>query len=166
MALEEVYRTADPHEAHLLLEQLRAAGIDAVMEGGAQASLFGGGQHVIEQVLLVPPEQAAAARDFLTAQPSLAGTEPSGEDLQGAVCAVHEQPAVATCDRCGAFLCGSCGSLGTPPICESCVSQPEAPRPRPAWAMNLARLYVGSYALMLGIFALLSVGAILWRVFR
>jgi hypothetical protein len=166
MALEIVFRTSDAYEAAQVLELLKAAGLHAVVQGEGQSSLWGNGQFMIEQQLLVPSQEVEQARAFLEARPTLDRTEPTGASLGDAVCAVHEKQAVATCERCGNFLCADCGSLGTPPICESCVQVAEPARARPRWAMTIARLYVGSYAVSLLVALLITLGAIWWSYFR
>lgn len=54
-----------------------------------------------------------------------------------ALCAVHvESSAVATCSRCGSFLCGECLELvGESAFCAPCVSlrRSEGPASRAAW---------------------------------
>lgn len=164
MALEVVLRTSDANEAVLLCERLRAAGIDAVLHGGAQAGSFGIGQFMIEQQVLVPEEQLEQAKAFCESTLVLDGTAPTGEALPDGVCAVHEEPAVATCARCGNFLCAKCGSLGTPPLCEDCVERPSPPVERNTWAKNLARGYVLFYALGIGVLVLLTLGFLLARL--
>ena len=163
MALEILLRTNDPYEAEILRARLRAVGVEAVVHGGSQASLFGGAQDIIEQQLLVPQEQLAQARAFLDSSAVLDQTEATGESLGDAVCAVHEQQAIATCSRCGNFLCEKCGSLGNPPLCEECVDRPEPPVERGRWAKNLARLYVGLSALGILIVLVATVLAVLTR---
>ena len=162
MGLEVLCRTTDVYEAGQLVARLRAVGIDAVLHGGSQASLFGGAQHLIEQQLLVPSEQLEQACAFLKAEPVLEGTEASGEALANAVCAVHELRAVATCVRCGNFLCAQCGSLGNPPLCEDCMERPEPKVERSPWAKNLARLWVGSYVGSIAVAVLVTLVALLW----
>ena len=161
--LEILCRTTDPFEAESLRARLKAVGIEAVLHGGSQASLFGGAQNIIEAQLLVPHEQLAEAQAFLDSTAVLDGTAATGEELGDGVCAVHEKKAVAICARCGNFLCESCGSLGNPPLCEDCLERPEAPVVRSGWAKTLARLYVGGYAVAIvtGLLAALS-GLLVW----
>ncbi|MCC6336206.1 MAG: hypothetical protein IT380_19740 [Myxococcales bacterium] len=156
MALEVVLRTSDPYEAQSVCDRLKAVGIDAVLQGAAQASLLGVGQHLIEQLVLVPQEQLAQAKAFFDSKLVLDGTQPTGESLADAVCAVHEEPAVATCARCGNFLCAKCGSLGTPPLCEDCVERHEPPVARGTWAKNLAKGYLLLYSLGIGLAVLVT----------
>jgi hypothetical protein len=164
MALEVVLRTSDANEAALLCERLRAVGIDAVLLGGAQAASFGIGQFLVELQVLVPEAQLEQAKAFCESKLVLDGTEPTGEALPDGVCAVHEGPAVATCERCGAFLCAQCGSLGTPPLCEDCVERPSPPVERNTWAKYLARGYLLLYAVGLGMLLLLTLGLMLARL--
>jgi hypothetical protein len=163
MALEVVLRTSDPFEAQSVCERLKAVGIDAVLHGAAQASLMGVGQHIIEQLVLVPPEQLEQAKAFFEAKVVLDGTKPTGESLADAVCAVHEAQAIATCARCGNFLCAQCGSLGSPPLCEDCVERPEPVVERNTWARSLAKGYLALYALGIGVLVLLSLAFFLAR---
>ena len=96
----------------------------------------------VESEVAVPEDEYADAEEFLTeSRLKLEGTEASGEIVEGSVCPVHEQPAVAVCDRCGTFLCAQCGSLGSPPLCEECVMRHDVPRERPRWVTNVARLW-------------------------
>lgn len=46
-----------------------------------------------------------------------------------ALCAAHpEQPALATCARCGSFMCGECRSEALPELCAPCASRLEEGR--------------------------------------
>ncbi|MHB8874289.1 MAG: putative signal transducing protein [Myxococcaceae bacterium] len=164
--LEVLCRTTDAFEAESLRARLQAVGIDVVLHGGSQASLFGGAQNIIEQQLLVPAGQLAEAQAFLESTKVLDGTVASGEDLGNGVCALHEKQAVAICSRCGNFLCESCGSLGTPPLCEECVERPEEPVVRNRWAKTVAQAYVFSWVIGIAVLLVGSVSALLvwwWR---
>lgn len=161
--LEVLLRTTDPYEAEQLRARLVEVGIDAVLHGASQASLFGGAQALVEQQLLVPQAQLERARAFLASTPVLDGTATSGEALADAVCAVHERPAVATCSRCGNFLCAGCGSLGDPPVCESCVAVPEEARPKNRFFLALAGTWA---ALWVGSVVLGLLGALAWLAFN
>ncbi len=157
--LEVLLRTTDPYEAEHLRSCLLEQGIDAVLHGGSQASLFGGAQALVEQQVLVPTAQLERARAFLQSTPVLDGTAATGEALGDAVCAVHEEKAVATCSRCGNFLCTRCGSLGEPPVCESCVGTPEASRPKPVVLTALAGVWA---AVWVGSVVLGLLGGLVW----
>jgi hypothetical protein len=81
-----------------------------------------------------------------------------------AFCGTHAQaPAVATCRRCGLFLCDACVVLaGDESYCQSCAARREAP---PAWGTKAAALlpivslgcscffWLGGYAGFLGLAA-------------
>ncbi len=100
---------------------LEGEGIAHVVQGEFHASLLGGTTMTtaITPRVLVHGVDLERAMALLEAPVGRGG--PTGEVLQDCVCPVHEQPARATCDRCGTFLCAACGTLGNPPLCEACV---------------------------------------------
>lgn len=119
-------------EAQLVQGLLATEGIHAVVQGESRHTDMGTEAGFAEIQVLVQAEQLAAAQTLLsaTAEPETAA-DPAGRAPipDGAVCAVHEQPALATCARCGSFVCGACGPLGEPPVCAECLER-AAPRSR------------------------------------
>lgn len=79
-----------------------------------------GGGPVTPRVL-VDANDLERAVALLGARPNLT-SDSEATPLADAVCPVHERAAIATCDRCGTFLCSSCDVLGEPPLCEDCVT--------------------------------------------
>jgi hypothetical protein len=140
--LKSVFKSPMATEAELVKAQLEGAGFHPSLIGATQTSsalpmLIG-----LDSEVVVPATEYEAVRTYLTqSKLVLDETAPSGVIPDGAVCPVHEGPAVALCERCGTFLCAKCGSLGTPPLCEDCVARPEASRPRPKWVVATARLW-------------------------
>lgn len=112
---------------------LEAQGIACITEGENQSYFPGLGSAIlVEKRVLVRPEDLERARALLGSE---SVHETPGAPLEGAVCPVHQEQALSTCDRCGSFLCASCKSPGDRPICESCLElerKPPAPEPAPA----------------------------------
>ena len=140
--LKTVFKSSVRAEAELIRARLEGAGFHPAITGAAQHSSLMPMLMEVESEVAVPEDEYADAEEFLTeSRLKLEGTEASGEIVEGSVCPVHEQPAVAVCDRCGTFLCAQCGSLGSPPLCEECVMRHDVPRERPRWVTNVARLW-------------------------
>lgn len=140
--LKTVFKSPVRAEAELIRARLEGAGFHPAITGAAQHSSLMPMLMEVESEVAVPEDEYADAEEFLTeSRLKLEGTEASGEIVEGSVCPVHEQPAVAVCDRCGTFLCAQCGSLGSPPLCEECVMRHDVPRERPRWVTNVARLW-------------------------
>lgn len=117
-------------EAQLVQGLLATEGIGAVVQGESRSTDMGTEAGFAEIQVLVPAEQLEAAQLLLSARP-VSDVPASGLDVpDGAVCAVHERAARATCARCGAFLCEACGPLGVPPVCESCAARTDGPPAR------------------------------------
>lgn len=123
----------DGHEADAMRVLLDAHGIAYVIHGDTRSSL---GSYVVNlagsrPVIFVAKNDLETATALLQAKPQLDATvtDPTAL-LDGNVCPVHEQQAVAICSRCGTFLCAGCGSLGSPPLCEDClkVDEPKTQR--------------------------------------
>lgn len=137
---------ADALEAAQLKGLLDAHGVSCVVQGETHAALLAGalGGHFIEPRVLVSPNDLERARELLEAVPQEGG--PAGEALGDGVCPVHEGPAVATCARCGTFLCTQCTTVGEPPVCEDCVQHESIPqrasKPVPGWVRALPYLAV------------------------
>ena len=112
----------DQIEVSTLRSLLDAHGIRYVVQGEHHSVLVGGllGNPAIRPRLLVARRDLEAAVRLLEALPMVKGVEGDGAMPEGAQCPVHEQAAVATCARCGTFLCASCNALGKPPLCEEC----------------------------------------------
>lgn len=64
--------------------------------------------------------------------------EPAAEPAPGPPrCPAHQRTAVATCARCGTFLCGDCTEvLGETAVCASCLAL-LARRGIPSWGLTL-----------------------------
>lgn len=140
--LRTVFKSPIRAEAELIRARLEGAGFHPSLTGAAQHSSLMPMVMELESEVAVPEFELERAQVFLTeSRLKLDGTEASGELVEGSVCPVHEAPAVASCDRCGTFLCARCGSLGSPPLCEDCVVRHEAPRARPRWVTFVARLW-------------------------
>ena len=141
MNLVKLISAGSHPEAELIKGLLATQGIPCVINGESRATDMGTEAGFAEIVLLVPEEAAAQARLLLAAQvvpePALA----PGEVPSGAICPVHEAPAIRTCSRCGSYLCTRCGSSTVPPLCEACQDRlSEKPRSRTrtkvvAWAL-------------------------------
>lgn len=143
-----------PVEASLLRASLEGAGLFVTLRGETTAALnvlggFLGNTGVIPIEVLVRREDFEAATALLDgATPVLEG--PTGAaQLEGQVCPVHEQPAKATCDRCGTFLCAGCGTVGHPPLCEECVKLEVEAMPRAKWPTVVKKSFAYAY---LGVF--------------
>lgn len=140
--LRSVFKSPIRAEADLIRARLEGAGFHPELTGAAQHSSLMPMLLELESEVAVPEAEYERAQDFLSeSRLKLDGTEASGEIVEGTVCPVHEMQAVATCDRCGTFLCAKCGSLGTPPLCEDCVVRHDVPRERPGWVTFVARLW-------------------------
>lgn len=140
--LKTVFKSPIRAEAELIRARLEAAGFHPAITGAAQHSSLMPMLMEVESEVAVPEAEQEDAEEFLSeSRLKLEGTEASGEIVEGSVCPVHEKPAVATCDRCGTFLCAQCGSLGSPPLCEDCVLRPDKARGRPRWVTFVARLW-------------------------
>ena len=137
-----VFKSPIRAEAELIRARLEGAGFHPAITGAAQHSSLMPMLMEVESEVAVPEAEQEDAEEFLTeSRLMLEGTEASGEIVEGSVCPVHEQAAVALCDRCGTFLCAKCGSLGKPPLCEDCVMRLDKPRERPRWVTFVARLW-------------------------
>lgn len=130
---------------------LESQGIHVIVQGEQHGSMLPGVASPIELRLLVPEAEFERARRILEdARPVLDGTQGDGQDLGDAVCPVHEAKAVATCSRCGTFLCEKCPSLGEPPLCEDCVQRPiEAKAQASTWPRRLAQVMLAGLALLI-----------------
>lgn len=160
--LKPVFKSGLRAEAELVRSRLDGAGFHPTVLGAAQHSSLMPYLPDLESVVSVPEAEEERALEYLQeSRLLLEGTAPTG-DVTSGVCAVHEEPAVATCERCGVFLCAKCGSLGTPPLCEDCVMRPEKPRGRPAWVTNVARVWFVVWAGSI-LFSLLAFLAYLLR---
>jgi hypothetical protein len=157
-----VFTSSNSTEVELVRARLVGAGFHPSVAGAQQlAGFFPGITELISEVRVPDSELERARVYLLDSKLKLDETLPSGEIAEGSVCPVHEKPAVATCDRCGTFLCAGCGSLGQPPLCEDCVVRSDAPRPRPYWVTLTARLWavwwIGSF-LIAGLIGLALLG--------
>jgi hypothetical protein len=122
----------DALETATVRSLLVGEGIEHVVQGEQHASMVGGpfANPAVMPRVLVAQRDFERASALLAATPVLEGTQPeAGASLEGSVCPVHEQPAVATCNQCGTCLCATCNSLGNPPLCEDCLARDSQPRP-------------------------------------
>ena len=109
--LKTVFKSPVRAEAELIRARLESAGFHPAITGAAQHSSLMPMLMEVESEVAVPESEQESAEEFLPeSRLKLEGTEASGEIVEGSVCPVHEQPAVAVCDRCGTFLCAQCGS--------------------------------------------------------
>ncbi len=155
--LKVVFQSSNRAEAELVRARLEGAGFNPSLLGAAQHSSLMPMLLELQSDVAVPENQLEAAQEFLLeSRLKLDGTAATGELEEGSVCAVHEQPAVAACERCGCFLCAQCGSLGMPPLCEDCVFRAEKPRQRPRWVTLVARVSVLVWFVPLAVGALLT----------
>ena len=78
-----------------------------------------------------------------------------------AVCPKHpDQPAVATCARCGTFICQTCSASVNPPLCEACHARRGIPLLHGPFTFGAA--FVGSFRLFWPVIGnILAVAAIL-----
>ncbi|MDP2271342.1 MAG: B-box zinc finger protein [Archangium sp.] len=140
--LKTVFKSPIRAEAELIRSRLEGAGFHPAITGAALHNSLMPMLMEVESEVAVPESEHEDAVEFLSeSRLKLEGTAASGEIVEGSVCPVHEQPAVAACDRCGTFLCARCGSLGVPPLCEDCVVRQDKPRERPRWVTFVARLW-------------------------
>lgn len=144
---------ADGLEAAQVRSLLESEGIAHVVQGEHHSTMLGGTAMLtpIDQRVLVREGDLQQARALLEARPKLDGGD--GPTLDGAVCPVHEQPARATCARCGTFLCAACQTLGEPPVCESCVAAEQVVHKK-RWHPELALLI--PLAMLIGVVLLMQ----------
>jgi hypothetical protein len=140
----------DPIEVSTLTSLLDGHGIKYVVQGEHHAGLTGG-TFVLPRIL-VQVADLEAAQKLLASEPVIQGVEPDGSSLEGGLCPVHEQQAVAICGKCGTFLCASCNALGNPPLCEDCSKRDDAALAARSAATN--RYRKGIVYIMVGAFAL------------
>ena len=119
--LIECGNTVEATAVKSLLEQ---NGIEATIHAELADSMLPHLAAVMPPRVMVRAQDLERANALLDALP-MNTTEGAGID--GGVCAVHEKPALAICSRCGSFLCEACGSLGEPPVCESCLEAEKLP---------------------------------------
>lgn len=115
---------SDAVEASAVKSLLEQNDIEVTLQTENASAFMPHLQGVMPPRLLVQTRDLEKARAVLAAVPV---TQTEGTGFEGGVCAVHEQPAVAVCARCGSFLCTACGSLGEPPVCESCLEAEKLP---------------------------------------
>lgn len=127
MALVKLMAAGSHVEAQLVKGLLETEGIPAVIQGESRSTDMGTEAGFSEIAILVNEPQLADARTLLSARAAPEPVAPPGSLPDGAVCAVHEQQAMAICSRCGNYLCTSCGPLGEPPLCDACVARAEPP---------------------------------------
>ncbi|MDP1824788.1 MAG: DUF2007 domain-containing protein [Archangium sp.] len=119
-----------PIEAIGVRSMLEAQGIACVVTGDQQ-SYFASWTPAatIQPRVMVAPGDLERARAFLAGK---AEHETTGAPLEGALCPVHEAQAIATCARCGTFLCVTCRTMGSPPVCDACIEAEAMPAREPA----------------------------------
>jgi hypothetical protein len=149
--LQLLLETSDPVELAGVRMLLEGHGIEFVIQGENHAAMTGGlfGSTAVVPRILVAESDLEKAQQLLEAEPENE-TQPQGAaSLEGALCPVHEKPAMATCGRCGTFLCVDCKALGQPPLCEDCLDREAAERrPRDLQRKNstgvLAAVIIGA----------------------
>lgn len=114
-------------EAGVVKALLEQNGIEVVIQAESATSMMPHLQQIMAPRLLVLERDLEKAKALLGAEQV---KETTGHGWDGGICAVHERDAVALCTRCGSFLCDLCGSLGDPPVCESCLEQEKVPERR------------------------------------
>lgn len=160
-----LHEAGNPTEANWMKSLLEAQSIDCIIQGELHASMLAGfASGVIIPRLMVRQGDLERARQVLASSAVLEGTQPQEGvvSLEGAVCPVHEQSAVATCDRCGTFLCASCPSLGSPPLCEDCLAVDDR---GPARGEGARKALAYGYLIPLGLAAVAVVLVWLLRTF-
>lgn len=133
---------ADAIEAAALRSLLHQHGIEAVIQTENVSALMPHLQPIMAPRLLVAGADLERAEAILEAN-QVTETPNGPQPLEGGICAVHELEAIATCARCGSFLCRACGSLGDPPVCESCLEAEKLPTRNTSPARPQAVLLVG-----------------------
>ena len=158
-----LYECGDQMELSLVKSLLESQAIAFVAQGEHHSTMMNG--HF--STIAVSPRVLVAARDYeqakalLESRPKLDGsaeTDRAGT-LDDALCPVHERQALATCERCGTFLCEGCGTLGQPPLCEDCLEL-ESRGLRPALTPGQKRLR-GELALAGPLLFLVGLGLVL-----
>lgn len=98
--------------------------VEYVVQGEMHSAMVGGltGNPAITPRVLVAKRDLEKARALLAADAQAETVPAAGASLEGALCPVHEKPALSTCARCGTFLCADCKALGDPPMCEDCLA--------------------------------------------
>jgi hypothetical protein len=126
--LKLLLETEDPIELAGVRALLEGHDIEFVVQGENHAAMIVGmfGNPIVVPRVLVAERDFEKAHALLEASPD--NETQQGESLEGAVCPVHEKQALATCGRCGSFLCADCKALGQPPLCEDCLARDEAER--------------------------------------
>ncbi len=149
-----------PMEANIVRAALESAGIFSVLQGEHGAALYPRSGLLESVGVLVRRRDLDSANEVIAqGEPVLEG--PGGPDIEGAICAVHERPAKAPCDRCGVFLCDACGTLGDPPLCEDCVAAESRSMPEPKWPWRMSRTTRIALQVVLVVwFASMLIGAI------
>ena len=153
-----LFEADEQTELALVRSLLSAQGIDHVVQGEHHAAMVAGlfGNPAIKPRVLVAQRDLELARELLAASPVGEGpAQGEAATLEGAVCPVHEQPAMATCDRCGTFLCAQCKTAGAA-TCEDCAKLDDAEMgKRSSRGRNFRR------AVVLAILALTALGLLL-----
>jgi hypothetical protein len=132
-----------------------------VVQGEHHAAMVGSllGNPVIVPRILVSNRDFEHAKALLDANPVIEPDNLTGAPLpEGALCPVHEKPALAACSRCGTFLCTDCKALGQPPLCEQCTAKEEK-KLEPQREKGRTMRKVVAYA-MLAPFAIMLLGAL------
>lgn len=151
--------TTDPIELASARSLLEGHGISHVVQGEHHGQMVSGlfGNPAVVPRLLVARRDLAAAKQVLESVPQAETTAQGAASLEGSVCPVHEQPALATCGRCGTFLCAQCKAIGQPPLCETCAQgEADQRRPKQARARTARKVVAGLMLapLALGLLAL------------
>lgn len=114
--------TGDPVELAGVRSLLDGHDIKYVVQGEHHAAMIGGflGNPAILPRVLVSQRDLEQAQSLIAAEPEGETQAQEGAPLEGAECPVHLKAAMATCGRCGTFLCADCKAIGQPPLCEDC----------------------------------------------
>ena len=157
MALVKLMLAGSHVEAQLVKGLLETEGIPAVINGESRSTDMGTEAGFAEIQILVNEEQLEQSRVLLAATPEVEPPIKAGGVPEGAVCAVHEQQAHATCSRCGNYLCPSCGPLGVPALCDACLARAAPP--------SRTKTKVVAWLMLLFLFGVPLIGAAVLRAF-
>lgn len=154
-----VFSSERGHEAAQVCGMLQGAGFHAVMTGATGIGALGLISSMVQSTVQVPDDEFEDARRYLdAAEIVFDGASADGSTLEGQVCPVHEQPALAICGRCGTFLCQQCHALGDVPLCEACVARSDERPPSTLRAVSVAGVRLWLFFVILSSLVALGLG--------
>lgn len=156
--MKVVYVSDQLPDAELVVSRLCGAGFNAALRHGGALGMMPSTTSVLTVQVVVPDEEEAQVAEYLrNSEVVREGPVPAETGIQaGSVCPVHEEAAVAVCERCGTFLCAKCGALGNPPVCEDCLAKPEQRRSLPGWVRNTVYVWLTLTIVLPLVYLLLS----------